>query len=210
MRSLVLSSILLIGFHHLIAQEALSRNTSKDRSPKFESVKYQAAIDVVGKHLSGILVFKMQEDSSIRTAFVNEMGMTFFDITFYDHSYNFNSIAGNLDKKAVKISLAKDLGMILLRGIFKGNPDLKKSTVSALESEMLEKLTYPLKRKGIVVYQFKPNSKEIPLIENYGKKKKIITITQNYTDDNSMPERIFVQHHTVNFTILLKLLHATE
>ncbi|MBK7039819.1 MAG: hypothetical protein IPH46_04930 [Bacteroidetes bacterium] len=51
---------------------------------------------------------------------------------------------------------------------------------------------------------------EIPQIENYGRKKKVISITQKYKDKNSMPDSIFVQHHTVPFTISLKHLHVTE
>ncbi len=210
MRFLVLSSILLGYFYSLNAQNVSTNNLAKELRPKFESVKYQASIDVIGKHLSGILVFKMQVDSSIRVAFVNEMGMTFFDMSFYDNSYTFHSITDNLDKKAVKISLAKDLGMVLLRGIFKENMNRINQTNPQLPTEPVEKYSISLKRKGRVMYHRTRNETEIPLIENFGKKKKIITITQNYSDKNSMPERIFVEHHTVNFTILLKQLHVTE
>ncbi|MBK8146231.1 MAG: hypothetical protein IPK62_15225 [Bacteroidetes bacterium] len=210
MRFLVLSSLFLVCVFSLSAQRVSTNTFAKELRPKFESEKYQASIDVIGKHLSGILIFKRQEDSSIRVAFVNEIGMTFFDMSFYDESYTFHSIAHNLNKKAVKISLAKDIGMILLRGIFKENATSTSRSTVQLPAEPLEKYSFPLKRKGIVVYQRKRNEREIPLIENFGKKKKIITITQNYTDKNSMPERIFVEHHTVRFTILLKRLHVTE
>jgi hypothetical protein len=210
MRFLVLSSFILACSYSLCAQMVSTNTLPKEIRPQFESVKYQASIDVIGKHLSGILICKRQEDSSIRVAFVNEMGMTFFDMSFYDDSYTFHSITDNLDKKAVKISLAKDLGMILLRGIFKSNTNQKNPPPAQPPTESPEKFSFPLKRKGIVVYHRKPNETEFPLIENFGKKKKIITITQNYADENSMPERIFVEHHTVNFTILLKQLHVTE
>lgn len=205
MRCLVLSSLLLLLNGLLIAQPV-----SNDRKgfPAFESIKYQASIDVIGKHLSGILVFKQQEDKSIRTVFVNEMGVTFFDITFFDDSYIFNSIMESMDKKAVKISLAKDLGMILMRGIYKNEKNIGSQYIPGSLSE--KEIVLKLKRKGTVHYHVKETGSAFPLIENYGKKKKVITVTQTYTTENSMPDSIFVQHHTVNFTISLKQLHATE
>ncbi len=212
MRCLMLSSLLLFFNMLLIAQPVSDKFPELSNDQKgfltFESVKYQASIDVIGKHLSGILVFKQQEDNSIRTVFVNEMGVTFFDITFYDDSYHFNAIMESMDKKAVKISLAKDLGMILMRGIFKNEKNIGSRYIpgpSCLEKEIVLRL----KRKGTVRYHAKTACNEFPLIENYGR-KKVITVTQTYSAENSMPDSIFVQHHTVNFTISLKQLHVTE
>lgn len=209
MRFLVRNSFFSILL--FLSNVVFSQTTIKDIQPKFESVKYRASIDVLNKHLSGILIFKTQEDSSIRAVFINEMGVTFFDITFYDDRYEYNSIMESMDKKAVKISLAKDLGMILVRGVYKVESIKSKVESRKSKVESGELVTIKLKRKGIVTYHLNQNSIEFPLIYNYGKKEKpVITITQNYSAESSMPDSIFVEHHKVHFTISLKQFHATE
>src|SRR5690349_10497852 len=50
--------------------------------PVFKSTWYNASIDVVGKHLSGLLLFKTMADSTMRVVFTNEVGITFFDFEF--------------------------------------------------------------------------------------------------------------------------------
>lgn len=197
-----------------MANEVFAQATIKDIQPKFESVKYRASIDVLNKHLSGILIFKTQEDSSVRAVFINEMGVTFFDITFFEDRYEYNSIMESMDKKAVKISLAKDLGMMLVRGIFaiESQKSLKnRNNNNQAVGCKSNTFTFKLKRKGIVTYCANQHSTEFPLIYNYGKKEKsVITITQNYSAESSMPDSIFVEHHKVHFTISLKQFHATE
>ena len=188
---------------------ALSAQEScpKKSVPEFGSIRYRAAIDVLDKHLSGILIFKTMEDKSIRTVFLNEMGVTFFDVTFYKNSYAYNSIMKSLDKKAVRISLAKDLGMILVRGIFEeSNKPIKKAT----NDKMLASKTLQLKRMGYVNYFADKNCLGYYQIENWGKKKKVVSVAQKHIPDLSMPDSIFVQHHTVHFTISLKHFNAPE
>ena len=55
--------------------------------PKFSTTLYRTQIDVVGKHLSGLLFFKKQPDESFRVVFTNEMGLNFFDFRFADHQF---------------------------------------------------------------------------------------------------------------------------
>jgi hypothetical protein len=50
--------------------------------PDFRQVVYRTSADVVGKHLSGLLVFKFMPDSSTRVVFSNEMGFSLFDFGF--------------------------------------------------------------------------------------------------------------------------------
>ena len=210
MRFLIRSNIFLVFIFYLFAQLQAFTQPISPQVPIIGSTKYKASIDVIGKHLSGILIFKLQEDSSIRSVFVNEMGVTFFDITFYEHSYQWNAIMESMDKKAVKISLAKDLGMILMKGIFVKKNNVTTPVLHGLPQNSPFVIEKKLKRKGTVKYYLLSGSNEIPQIENFGRKKKVISITQKYTDKNSMPDSIFVQHHTVPFTISLKHLHVTE
>lgn len=207
MRYLVQSSLLFIFCVSFLFTVNAQGDCTKISIPKFASVRYRASIDVLDKHLSGILIFKTMEDESIRAVFLNEMGVTFFDATFYKNSYIYNSVMKSLDKKAVKISLAKDLGMILRRGIFEeSNKPLKK----AREDKMQASKSIRLKRKGYVNYFADQNCNVCTKIENWGSKKKVVSITQKHIPELSMPDSIFVQHHTVQFTISLKHFYAAE
>ena len=201
----VRSSLLLIV---LFSQPLLAKTLEPDECLKnlrsgIESIKYRASIDVLQKHLSGLLIFKRMDDSSIRAVFMNEVGATFFDITFYNDSYHYNYVMKSLDKKSVKKTVAKDLGMILMRGIYKGRP----SCITSLEHSYI---TLRLQSKGTVRYTTTPDCAPVELIENMGRKKAVISVRQFYTAKVSMPDSIFVQHHTVHFTISLKQFNAEE
>lgn len=172
---------------------------SSDIGGNYKHERYRATIDVVGKHLSGILIFKQQDDSSQRVVFLNEMGMTFFDLGFTNTHYTFYQIMNSLDKKAVKKTLAKDFGMLLGRGIFK--PGCQRLSDTTFERK--------LKAKGKVLYTINPNNKEVQQIDNLGK-HKVVSISLFGTHPMESPDSLFVQHHNVNFTIQLKKIHATE
>src|SRR5450755_1393126 len=53
--------------------------------PDFVRATYKISVDVVGKHISGLLVMKQMPDSSTRIVFTNEMGFSFFDFGFLPH-----------------------------------------------------------------------------------------------------------------------------
>jgi hypothetical protein len=201
----VRSSLLLIVLFSqpLLAKTLEPNECLKNLRTGIESIKYRASIDVLQKHLSGLLIFKRMDDSSIRAVFMNEVGATFFDITFYNDSYHYNYVMKSLDKKSVKKTVAKDLGMILMRGIYKGRP----SCITSLEHSYI---TLRLQSKGTVRYTTTPDCAPVELIENMGRKKAVISVRQFYTAKVSMPDSIFVQHHTVHFTISLKQFNAEE
>ena len=195
---LVRSSFIYLLFFctQLNAQDAFRYSCESLQIPTFETVKYRASIDVRDKHLSGILICKQVEHNAVRVVFLNEVGSTFFDITLNEQDYIYHTVMSSLDKKAVKRTLAKDLGMIMARGIYNSYKNI--STDKNI-------IKLKLKRKGTVLYKANTTCKQYVSIDNYGR-KKVVSITQEFQKDNSMPETIFVQHHKVNFTINLKLL----
>lgn len=193
--------VCLLSYHLLFAQLKSNTDCNALQIPTLQDIRYRASIDVINKHLSGLLIFKMQEDSSVRTVFINEIGVTFFDISFTNTSYTIHSIMESMDKKSVKRTLAKDIGMILIRGIYSS---MKNS------SKQQDVIELKLKSKGRVQYHFATQCNQYPIIENFGKRRNVITITQKYLEHESMPDSIFVQHHTVHFTIRLKQMHAAE
>lgn len=82
--------------------------------PKFGTVLYRTQVDVVGKHLSGLLFFKKQPDATYRVVFTNEMGLNFFDFHFAPHRFEVLPCIAQLNKRAVMNQLHKDLGFVLM------------------------------------------------------------------------------------------------
>jgi hypothetical protein len=74
-------------------------NTIKKFKPNFTVALYNTQVDVVGNHLSGLLIIKKMPDSSTRLVFSNEMGFKFFDFEF--------SINGDEQKIGLKNSSSR-------------------------------------------------------------------------------------------------------
>ena len=87
---------------------------SKLAPDHFETSWYHASVDVVGRHISGLLLIKNMPDSVQRIVFTNEAGVTFFDFGFSKegHFKVFNIIK-QLDRTPVVQTLEKDFRLIL-------------------------------------------------------------------------------------------------
>src|SRR6185369_7920767 len=75
---------------------------------------YNADVDVVGRHISGLLLVKHMPDSSYRVVFTNEAGVTFFDFGFLTNGdFKVYNAIHQLNKKAVIQTLRKDFELVL-------------------------------------------------------------------------------------------------
>jgi hypothetical protein len=87
---------------------------SKLAPDQFQTSWYHASVDVVGNHISGLLLIKNMPDSSQRVVFTNEAGMTFFDFGFAKNGeFRVFNIIKQLDRKPVIQTLQKDFRLIL-------------------------------------------------------------------------------------------------
>src|SRR5215471_538454 len=76
--------------------------------PDFTNALYYAEVNVVGKHLSGLLLIKLMPDSSTRMVFSNEAGFKFFDFEFAkDGNFKVFYIIDQMNKKPVITTLRK-------------------------------------------------------------------------------------------------------
>src|SRR5215218_3945809 len=83
--------------------------------PAFKVALYNTTVDVVGNHLSGLLLIKKMPDSSTRMVFSNEMGFTFFDFEFAANgTFKVYSITKQMNKKSVIKTLQHDFELILM------------------------------------------------------------------------------------------------
>lgn len=157
---------------------------------------YNTTVDVVGNHLSGLLLIKKMPDSSTRMVFTNEMGVGFFDFEFKDDGeFRVYSIMKKLNKKSVIKTLRHDFELILMNTIDYSNAMIKTN----------EGLTYFIfpQTKGYNYYITNQSGAQLVRMERASNKKTIVeAVMKNYV--NGVPDTIGISHKTFEFNIGLK------
>ena len=164
--------------------------------PAFHVALYKTEVDVVGNHLSGLVLIKKMQDSSTRMVFSNEMGFTFFDFEFTpDKNFKIFSIIKEMNKKAVLKTLRKDFELLLMDG-------LDMASASVRTSNGLIYYVFP-QTKGFNYYITDSTGAKLVRMERVSKRKTVMqAIMRDYI--NGMPDTIGISHKTFNFTIGLK------
>ena len=163
--------------------------------PVFHADWYNASVDVIGKHLSGLLLFKTMADSSVRIVFTNEVGVTFFNFELAKRGdFKVHQVISQLDRKPVITLLRKDFELILMRGT----------------SKKLQIFT----RNGEIFYA-QPGKKETDYfitdkdcasllrIEKASKRKKKAEVLL-IGDRQKAPDSVYLKHFTFDMQIALK------
>jgi len=166
--------------------------------PVFTKALYNTTVDVVGKHLSGLLLVKAMPDSSTRLVFSNEMGFKYFDFEFSAAGiFRVYYILPQMDKAAVLTTLRKDFELLLMQHLDTGKAFL-------LKKDGLFYYGFP-QSKGNNYYITDSTCRQLIRLERASKRKPVvIAVMQNYTD--GMPDSIGISHTNFNFTIGLKKL----
>ncbi|MEQ1552738.1 MAG: hypothetical protein ABL929_01100 [Ferruginibacter sp.] len=172
--------------------------------PSFTVALYNTQVDVVGNHLSGLLIIKKMPDSSIRMVFSNEIGFKFFDFEFSPTgNFKVYSVIKQMNKKSVLKTLRKDFELILMQ-------NLQAENVSVRKKEGLFYYVFP-QNKGYYYYITDSLGNNLIRMERASTKKTVAEATmKNYI--NGMPDTVSINHTTFNFTIGLKRIerNATE
>jgi hypothetical protein len=163
--------------------------------PRFSTVLYNAQVNVAGRHLSGLLLFKTMADSSIRVIFTNEMGVTFFDFEFGSKGFRVVSCVRQMNKKVVINRLKSDLGLLLQYGFNPQQPEIYLSGNELYHS-------YQVKKERIY-YITDPGCSKISRIETASqKKKKIVINLSGYSA--GMADSVYLAHQSWEYNITLK------
>lgn len=163
--------------------------------PDITSVLYNSHINVVGKHLSGLLLFKKMEDSSTRVLFSNEMGVKFFDFEFAPSGFKVIYCIKQLNKKVVINELKKDIGLLIFYQI-----NIKSGECLQSDNEL-----YFAFKSGPETNYYITDKKctNLNKIENAtAKKKKILFTLTDYK--SGMPDSVYIEHQNFEFNISLK------
>ena len=177
-------------------------NVLQKFKPNFTVALYNTTVDVVGNHLSGLLLIKKMPDSSTRMVFSNEMGFGFFDFEFKpDGNFKVYSIMKKLNKKPVIKTLQHDFELILMN-------NLDNSKVSVKTKDGLTYFIYP-QSKGYKYYITNQSGDELVRMERASNKKTIVEAVmgnfgkvQNFA--KVAPDTIGIWHKTFEFNIGLK------
>ena len=164
--------------------------------PVFTVALYNTTVDVVGNHLSGLLLIKKMPDSSTRMVFSNEMGLTFFDFEFEaDGKFKVYFIIKKMNKRSVIKTLQHDFELILMN-------NLDNSKVSVRTGNGLTYFIFP-QTKGFNYYITNLSGDELVRMERASNKKTIVqAVMKNYI--NGIPDTIGISHKTFEFSIGLK------
>ena len=169
--------------------------------PDFSHCLYKTSVDIVGNHISGILLFKKMTDSSIRVVFSNESGLTFFDFGFLpDEQFVVYQITPKMNKKAVIGTLRKDLDLILFRSM-NGNQTY------ILSDSPLVYHAFP-QSKGINYYITNLNCSRLLKMQRASDKKPVMEAYLNTEAGFSSPDSISLRHLNFDFTITMKKISA--
>ena len=165
--------------------------------PAFTVALYNTKVDVVGNHLSGLLLIKKMPDSSTRMVFTNEMGFKFFDFEFTaDGNFKVYSVIKQMNKKPVLKTLRKDFELILMERLDSAAVSIRRSNNGFLF------FVFP-KTKGYNYYITDSAGNKLERMERASKRKTVVEATmENYI--NGIPDTISVVHKTFSFTIGLK------
>lgn len=164
--------------------------------PAFTVALYNTTVDVVGNHLSGLLLIKKMPDSSTRMVFSNEMGFTFFDFEFAANgSFKVYSIIKKMNKRSVIKTLRHDFELVLMN-------KLDNARASVRTGEGLLWFIFP-QEKGYNYYITDAGANELIRMERASNKKVIVEgLMKNYV--NGIPDTIGISHKTFEFNIGLK------
>ncbi|PWT73251.1 MAG: hypothetical protein C5B59_13945 [Bacteroidetes bacterium] len=166
--------------------------------PAFESTLYKTDVQVSGKQLSGLLLFKKMQDSSMRIVFTNEVGVSFFDFEFSSKGkFTVHQIMKQFDKQPVITTLRKDFELILLKHTDTTNG-------YTLFHDNLKYFAFP-QEKGVNYYVTDETCDHLQWMERASEKKAVI-VARFFPPLQKIPDSISITHNNFSFTIGLKRL----
>ena len=166
--------------------------------PDFSHVVYKTSVDVIGKHISGILVVKHMPDSSTRVVFTNEMGFSYFDFGFpSDSGFKVFQIAPIMNKEGLIKTLRKDFELLLFR-------NMENSKYYALMDSGLIYHAFP-QTEGVNYYITDSNCRQLVKMQRASTKKPVMEAFIYGGSTGIAPDSISMRHFNIShFSITLK------
>ena len=160
-----------------------------------ETSWYDASVDVIGKHISGLLLIKNMPDSSKRVVFTSEAGLTFFDFSFSkEGNFHTVSVIKQFDRKAVIRTLQKDFALIFGLPFLNGTAERYSAG---------DEVYFRFKEKnGTAYFITNKDCASLQRLEWGDKGKRLVTVTTPGSGYPT-PAMIEIDHHTFSMKIKL-------
>jgi hypothetical protein len=162
--------------------------------PQFKSELYTTSIDIVGHHLSGLLLIKTMPDSSQRVVFTNESGISFFDFEWKAEGFKIHHVMKKIKRKIIVNTLRKDLELIIF-------PIQVKKTIQNSSSDQL--IYNGARRKERLKVKASDQCMSIESTEVFGKKSKLVDCNF-FPVGKNVPDSVAIAHHNFKMNIALK------
>ena len=156
---------------------------------------YSLNLNIYNNNFSGLLLFKKQTDSTIRTIIASEMGPKILDLELSPEKYKVNFVIRQLNKKIILNSLYNDFGAI--SGIFTLNKR-KESSADSINGALYKLMS------GKEISCKWDSIKNCAITQFFNKKKKEIVIYYFCNNLHQMYDSIFLQHYNFKMNIILK------
>lgn len=165
-------------------------------NPYFSNVKtdyvYKTNINVYGNELTGIFIAKKINDTTHRVVFTTEFGNKLLDFEISETNFKVNFIVDDLNKKILITTLKNDFRLIL-KPKYVIKEQFEDETRKVLKSKEGKNFNY--------LFINKSDEKFYKIVSANNRKEKInITFT---TENNSLAEKIIIQHYTIKLRIEL-------
>ncbi len=109
------------AYDHLRKSEVVPCPVSTFK-PVIPYALYATSVDVLNKHLSGLLAVKSVPDSSIYTVFQSEMGLTYFEFEWErTGKFHARNVINKMNRKSVINALRKDFELMLMNNLDTSN-----------------------------------------------------------------------------------------
>lgn len=166
--------------------------------PDLHHVMYKTSVDVIGKHISGILIIKVMPDSSTRIVFSNEMGFSFFNFGFFaDTGFKVYQIIPQMNKEVLIRTLRKDFELIMFR-------EMNNESCYALQDSDLIYHAFP-QIQGVNYYITDRLCTKLVKMQRASNRKPVMEAFITAGSEGNAPDSIFIRHLNIShFSITLK------
>lgn len=156
---------------------------------------YDASVDILDKHISGLLLIKVMPDSTTRLVFTNEGGVTYFDMAFDTAGqFKVHYMMKQLNRKQVVQTLKTDFELML------GIPFQQGALHASTRGN--EVFFGVQQKKNMAYFITTPDCASLQRLELGSKRKRLVTEVLS-GDDSATPDSIRIQHHTFTMRISL-------
>jgi hypothetical protein len=184
---------------HLMKPAQVNVTCLQKFKPILKAELYNASVDVMGKHISGLVFFKLMPDSSQRVVFTNEAGVKFFDFGFgQDGRIVTHQVMKKLDKKIVVRTLQKDFDLVMMTRLDRETPTVFHDG---------ENLKFRWGMKGMDCVVTNGDCSKLIRLEN-STSNKPQTVARLFGDGVLAPDSITIEH--LNFNMKIRLKHLVR